>query len=151
MFSTAEEISPRDDIKIMKPGEAILLKVHGKPLYVYKVTDNDLNNLGVLDNHVYDSKRAPFVREIGVFAVWAISTKSTCVLRYMAPKEKSSGNSWFGGYYDPCGDVNYDISGRVIKTIDFTMNNYAMEYPNLSYPKIRYTGGTEIEIYNSGI
>jgi hypothetical protein len=150
-FSVAENISDIESLNRMEPGEAKLLNVHGKRLYIYKVANQDLQNLKVLDNHVFDLERVPFIEEMRIFAVWAVSTKSSCLLKYIPPKTTPSGNTWLGGYYDPCGDVNYDIAGRAIKTRKFTMNNYNIEYPNLNYPKIKHLGGTEIGIYNSGI
>jgi len=150
-YSLSKELAVNESSSGLKEGEAVLLKVHGKPLYMYKVNEQDLENLNILDSHVFNSKRTPLVKEVGVFVVWAVSTKTRCLLKYMAPKTTTFGNTWLGGYYDPCGDVNYDISGRVIRTKEFTMNNYYNKYPNLKHPKAKHIEGTEIEIYNSGI
>jgi ubiquinol-cytochrome c reductase iron-sulfur subunit len=130
-------------------GKAIEISAHSKPLIFIKPTQEDFLNLDKLDDHVQDKERAPFIKEIGSFAVWAISTKSNCKLRFVPPKSMENGNKWYGGFYDPCGDANYDMSGRTITNKEYTINNYPSNVKNLSYPKIKWIKDMEVLIYDT--
>jgi len=128
------------DVSTLTPGKPLIFKDLNRPIFVYRPTQEEWNDIKFLDSHVWDRNYGGYETNSGVFVFWGISTHVPCVLVHI-PKGKSTLSNvagvWLGGYFDPCGDSSYDYAGRTIKTYTYTKNGYNAEVPNLKSPRFK--------------
>lgn len=63
--------------------------------------------------HLATSPLRSIQPEIVVLSI--ASSYSGCAVTYRNKGDKNMGHTWQGGFYDPCRDVRFDLSGRVLK------------------------------------
>ena len=49
------------------------------------------------------------------FVASLVSNYIGCAVLFVPAHDKKFGKNWHGGFYDPCREVKYDLSGRVLK------------------------------------
>ncbi len=59
-----------------------------------------------------------------------ISRYVGCAISVIPPRDKRFGKAWQGGFYDPCRNVRYDLSGRVIKGHSHVINLNLLVMPH---------------------
>jgi ubiquinol-cytochrome c reductase iron-sulfur subunit len=125
------------EIADLKPGEVLIVQVYGLPLYIHRASKEELNDLHLLDAHVWNKTYSGFNDKQDIFVYWGQSTRSICSLVHLPKGDsriKEMGAVWLGGYYDPCRDSSYDYAGRTIKTYLYSGNGLTAEVPNLRSP-----------------
>lgn len=55
---------------------------------------------------------------------------SGCAVSYRRKGDKSMGRTWPGGFYDPCRDVRFDLSGRVLRGHQHPVNLNLLAIPH---------------------
>jgi ubiquinol-cytochrome c reductase iron-sulfur subunit len=140
----------RADISRLEPGQMIRVEWRGKPVWIVKRTEQNLQTLESMDQVLADpgsqvSEQPGYaqnaVRSIKpeILVLTGICTHLGCSPTYrpdVAPVDL--GPDWQGGFFCPCHGSKFDIAGRVFK---------GMPAPtNLPVPPYRYLSDAEIII-----
>ena len=140
----------RADISRLEPGQMIRVEWRGKPVWIVKRTEQNLQTLESMDPVLADpgsqiSDQPGYaqnpVRSIKpeILVLTGICTHLGCSPTYrpdVAPVDL--GADWQGGFFCPCHGSKFDIAGRVFK---------GMPAPkNLPVPPYRYLSDAEIII-----
>ena len=140
--------SLRVDIADMEAGQANFLTWEGRPVLIYRRTDQDIVQLRTSDERIRDpnsaaSEQPEFAQNAmrsqsaDFFVAIALGTGQGCTVELLpASAEPFQGQPWGGGFLDSCGQDRYDLAGRVYA------NQYARE--NLRVPKHIIDGDTLI-------
>ncbi len=138
------------DISKLEPGQMIRVKWRGKPVWVVKRTQENLDILGKRDDQLADpssdvsdqpgyAKNALRSIKPEILVLTGICTHLGCSPTYrpdVAPVDL--GADWQGGFFCPCHGSKFDIAGRVFK---------GMPAPtNLPVPPYRFVSDAEIVI-----
>ena len=138
--------SLRVDIADLEPGQVNFLTWEGRPVVIYRRTDEDIVNLRSLDERILDqdsaaSEQPEFAQNAmrsqsaDYFVAIALGTGQGCTVELVpANSELFQGQPWKGGFLDSCGQDRYDLAGRV----------YADQYAgrNLRVPQYTISGST---------
>ncbi len=119
------------DISSIKPGENVTVKFRGKPVFVRRRTQDEIDQANAVD---VSGLRDPETDAVRVknpewLIVLAVCTHLGCV---PIPNAGS-----FGGYFCPCHGSHYDISGRIRK---------GPAPLNLEVPEYEFVDGTKLVI-----
>jgi ubiquinol-cytochrome c reductase iron-sulfur subunit len=140
----------RADISKLEPGQMIRVKWRGKPVWIVKRTQANLDKLASMDKKLADPAselpQQPAYAQNGwrsikpeFLVLIGICTHLGCSPTYrpdVAPADL--GPDWQGGFFCPCHGSKFDIAGRVFK---------GMPAPtNLPVPPYRYLSDAEIVI-----
>jgi ubiquinol-cytochrome c reductase iron-sulfur subunit len=140
----------RAEISRLEPGQMIRVEWRGKPVWIVKRTEQNLQTLESMDQVLADpgsqvSEQPGYaqnaVRSIKpeILVLTGICTHLGCSPTYrpdVAPVDL--GPDWQGGFFCPCHGSKFDIAGRVFK---------GMPAPtNLPVPPYRYLSDAEIII-----
>ncbi len=140
----------RADISKLEPGQMIRVKWRGKPVWIVKRTQDNLDKLSSMDAKLADpgsqvSDQPGYaqneLRSIKpeILVLVGICTHLGCSPTYrpdVAPADL--GPDWQGGFFCPCHGSKFDIAGRVFK---------GMPAPtNLPVPPYRYLSDAELII-----
>ncbi|MGB5472738.1 MAG: ubiquinol-cytochrome c reductase iron-sulfur subunit [Gammaproteobacteria bacterium] len=140
----------RADISKLQPGQMIRVKWRGKPVWIVKRTEDNLQKLPGLDAELADpeslvSDQPDYARNEDraikpeILVLIGICTHLGCSPTYrpdVAPADL--GPEWQGGFFCPCHGSKFDMAGRVFK---------GMPAPkNLPVPPYRYLSDAEILI-----
>ena len=140
--------SMRVDIAGIQPGQAEFLSWEGRPVVVYRRSDEDVVSLRTENPRTRDSDSASsgqpeFARTAmrsqnpDYFVAIALGTGQGCTVELVpASSQKFQGQLWSGGFLDSCGKDRYDLAGRVYD------DQYATE--NLRVPQYSIEGSTLI-------
>lgn len=139
------------DISKLEPGQRIVVEWRGKPAWVFRRTEQNIEEMPGLNEILLDpdsetlEQQPEYARnplrsirpDIGVLL--GICTHLGCSPHYrpeIAPED--IGSSWRGGFLCPCHGSRYDLAGRVFK--------YVPALDNLAVPPHRYVSDTLIVI-----
>jgi ubiquinol-cytochrome c reductase iron-sulfur subunit len=140
----------RADISKLEPGQMIRVKWRGKPVWIVKRTQENLDDLPDMDPRLADpDSKMPQQPDYAqnewrsikpeILVLIGICTHLGCSPTYrpdVAPADL--GPEWQGGFFCPCHGSKFDIAGRVFK---------GMPAPkNLPVPPYRYLSDAEILI-----
>ncbi|MFC6669578.1 ubiquinol-cytochrome c reductase iron-sulfur subunit [Marinobacterium aestuariivivens] len=118
----------RADVSKLEPGQQMVVKWRGKPVWIVRRGEEALANLAKIEDRLsdpasempqqpdyipHDSSRS-LRKDIAVLV--GICTHLGCSPTYrpeVAPEDL--GDDWVGGYYCPCHGSRFDLSGRVLK------------------------------------
>jgi ubiquinol-cytochrome c reductase iron-sulfur subunit len=140
----------RADISKLEPGQMIRVKWRGKPVWIVKRTQENLDDLPNMDPRLADPdsempQQPDYARnewrsiKPEILVLIGICTHLGCSPTYrpdVAPADL--GPEWQGGFFCPCHGSKFDIAGRVFK---------GMPAPkNLPVPPYRYLSDAEILI-----
>ena len=137
------------DISKLEPGQKIDVDWRGKPIWIFRRTPKELENLSELNNLLRDphskvaTQQPPYCQnlprsirpEYGV--IIGICTHLGCIPLY-EPQPGSVDNAWPGGFFCPCHGSKYDLAGRVYKGVPAPLN--------LAIPPYWYPSGSRIII-----
>lgn len=134
------------DIADIEPGQANFLTWEGRPVLVYRRTDEDIVKLRTSDARIRDpdsasSEQPEFAQNAmrsqsaDYFVAIALGTGQGCTVELVpASGELFQGQPWVGGFLDSCGQDRYDLAGRVYE------DQYAGK--NLRVPQYTIDGNT---------
>jgi len=140
--------SMKVDIASVQPGEVQFETWEGRPVVLYRRTDQDVVNLRTTDDRLLDaasekseqpeSMQNDFRSESADwFVAIAFGTDMGCAIEHLPPSEETfQGNAWLGGFADTCRKARYDLAGRVYQS------QYASR--NLVVPQYSIAGDTLI-------
>lgn len=128
------------DISKMKPGDQLTVLWRGKPIWIVKRTQEELDKLPSLDDELrdphskvdqqpayarngYRSIKPEFLVLVGV------CTHLGCVPTYR-PEPGSVTTNWQGGFFCTCHGSKFDLAGRVFKDVPAPIN---LEVPAYSF------------------
>ncbi len=138
------------DISKLEQGAMIVVEWRGKPVYVVRRTDEQLQSLSQLNDKLADpeSVRPQQPAYIGgesralnpeYLVVIGLCTHLGC-----APKHRPElgaadlGADWLGGFFCPCHGSKFDLAGRVYKGVPAPAN--------LEVPPYRYEGDSVLVV-----
>lgn len=138
----------RVDISSLQPGKVDFLIWQGRPVLIYRRSDEDIVGLRSNDPRLEDPASARSEQpadfqnawrspEPGYFVAIALGTGQGCnVVHLPAQSDEFQGQPWAGGFMDNCGKDRFDLAGRVYQ------KQYASE--NLKVPQYTIEGSTLI-------
>ncbi len=138
------------DISGLKPGERIVEKWRGKPVWILRRSEESLVDLAQMVNVLRDPKsnveQQPRYakneyRSINpeYLVVIGLCTHLGCSPSYLARNEENDfGADWKGGFFCPCHGSKFDLAGRVFKGVPAPAN--------LVVPKYQFINETTILI-----
>ena len=136
------------DISALKPGERIIEKWQGKPVWILRRTQEMLDDITALDGEVSDpgsdsssqpeyAKNEFRAREDEYLVVLGICTHLGCSPTFiLKDADNSPGDDWKGGFFCPCHGSSFDLAGRVFKGVPAPTNLVVPPYKFLSPSKL---------------
>ena len=134
----------------LEPGQMIIEKWRGKPVWVVRRTESSLETLPTLEGELRDPESVEDqqpgyaqneFRSIKpeYLIVTGLCTHLGCSPTYYAPGQAHDlGADWKGGFFCPCHGSLFDLAGRVYKGVPAPTN--------LEVPPHRYLSESRIEI-----
>jgi len=122
------------DISHLKPGERMIVKWQGKPVWILRRDQTMLSDIASLDDEVRDpaseeDQQPKYatneVRSIKpeYLVVIGICTHLGCSPNYVTKDDAGNlGNDWKGGFFCPCHGSRFDLAGRVFKGVPAPYN-----------------------------
>lgn len=127
------------DISKLEEGQMITVEWRGKPVYVLKRTDDNMQDLAsdvdmLADINSDMSKQPEYCKNIGrsydkhtkISVMEGVCTHLGCAPKYVPdlnnPYAGALGGDWKGGFFCPCHGSIYDLSGRVYKSMPAPTN-----------------------------
>jgi ubiquinol-cytochrome c reductase iron-sulfur subunit len=138
------------DISKLKPGERMVEKWRGKPVWILRRSkesvadlsemsdmlrdpDSDVEQQPEYAKNTYRSVKPEYLVVVG------LCTHLGCSPNYLASGEENDfGADWKGGFFCPCHGSKFDLAGRVFKGVPAPAN--------LVVPKYQFTSETTILI-----
>ncbi|OOY41418.1 ubiquinol-cytochrome c reductase iron-sulfur subunit [Solemya velum gill symbiont] len=132
------------DISKMEPGQLIRVKWRGKPVWVVRRTEKNLEDMKTLDDKLADpasdlpqqpeyAKNAHRSRKPEYLIAVGICTHLGCSPTFrpeVAPADL--GPDWLGGFYCACHGSRFDLAGRVYKGVPAPTNLVIPPYQFIS-------------------
>ncbi len=119
------------DIGSLKKGESTVVLWEGRPVLIYRRTDNDIAALQTDDPRLLDAgsdkskqpawaKNATRSRDPEWFVSIGVGTDFSCPIALLPPSQNPSNDMfmqqpWRGGFVDECRGARYDLAGRVYR------------------------------------
>lgn len=133
------------DVSKLEPGQRIIAKWRGKPVWVVRRSAAMLADLPKNDEHLRDpdsevvEQQPPYARnayrsiKAEYLVVIGICTHLGCSPTFV-PKEDAGalGPDWLGGFFCPCHGSRFDLAGRVYKGVPAPTNLEVPPYKYLS-------------------
>lgn len=135
------------DISKLKPGERMIQKWRGKPVWILRRTQEQLKEIQEVDNDVRDPKSEVASQQPAYaqneyrsikpeyLVVIGICTHLGCSPNYVphdAAADFNLGPDWKGGFLCPCHGSRFDLAGRVFKDVPAPTNLVVPPYEYLS-------------------
>ncbi len=132
------------DISNLQPGERIIEKWQGKPVWILRRTQEMLDDITAQNNEVGDpesnsSAQPSYAKneyraiKDEVLVVLGICTHLGCSPNYILKgAENSPAADWKGGFFCPCHGSSFDLAGRVFKGVPAPTNLVVPPYKFLS-------------------
>lgn len=131
------------DISKLEPGQMVVVEWRGKPVYVLRRTEKQLEELSTIETHLKDPASEGAQQPEYIEGV-ARSIRSEylvliglCTHLGCAPKHRPEvgvpdlgGDAWVGGFFCPCHGSRFDLSGRVYAGSPASRN---LDIPPYSY------------------
>ncbi len=136
------------DISALKPGERMIEKWQGKPVWIIRRDDETLNDLETLNAEVRDphsdvNQQPPYAkndyRSINpeYLVVIGLCTHLGCSPNYFPSDDQQDlGPDWKGGFFCPCHGSRFDLAGRVYKGVPAPTNLIVPPYRFISDTRI---------------
>jgi ubiquinol-cytochrome c reductase iron-sulfur subunit len=132
------------DISKLEPGQMMLVKWRGKPVWVLQRTEQNLKDMATIEDQLADpaserDQQPPYCknefrsRKPLIWVAIGICTHLGCSPTYrpeVAPADL--GSAWKGGFYCPCHGSRFDLAGRVYKGVPAPTNLEIPPYKFLS-------------------
>ncbi|HXZ50306.1 MAG TPA: ubiquinol-cytochrome c reductase iron-sulfur subunit [Usitatibacter sp.] len=134
------------DVSKIEPGQQITVAWRGKPIWLLRRTKDMLDRLPgnaafLVDPDCKVPQQPPYIKGIDrslkpeMFVCIGICTHLGCIpnLKEKAGDLQGMGADWPGGYFCPCHNSRFDLSGRVFKgspapiNLEIPPNRYANE------------------------
>jgi ubiquinol-cytochrome c reductase iron-sulfur subunit len=121
------------DLSLLEPGQQMTVEWRGKPVWIVRRTQEQLQQLARLDesrlrdphsnvdqqpdyaHNPYRSRKPEYLILVG------ICTHLGCSPKYK-PTLGELGKDWPGGFYCPCHGSTFDLAGRVFKGVPAPIN-----------------------------
>lgn len=135
------------DISKMEPGQMLVSKWRGKPVWIVNRTPDILQALPGLDDELRDpestERQQPDYaknefRSIKpeILVLIGICTHLGCSPSYVKPDEAPIGAGWPGGFFCPCHGSKFDYAGRVYAGVPAPTNLVVPPHQYLSDTRI---------------
>lgn len=134
------------DVSKLQPGERVTVEWRGKPIWVFRRTEQNMEDLPELNDRLADPKsempqQPPYAQNIHrsreshpkIAVLVGICTHLGCSPTYrpeIAPEDL--GEDWKGGFFCPCHGSKFDLAGRVLKGVPAPTNLVVPPYKYLS-------------------
>jgi len=137
------------DISGIEPGQRIIVKWRGKPVWIVRRTDSQVEHLSDFQSELlqdpeslgseqpefaenaWRSEKAEYLVLVG------ICTHLGCSPNFFPGMENSAmGGDWKGGFYCPCHGSKFDLAGRVYAGVPAPTNMAVPPYRFLSESRI---------------
>jgi hypothetical protein len=163
IFVTSLAPSAREKSQIVKiglldykPGDVRLVRGDG-PVYVIAHSDEILNDLDILSDHVWDQKINTLYKAGNGKSFFIFNGRSTiepgCLIKHYPKTQpnifRADDAKWYGGFLDPCRDVSYDYAGRLIKSISHSYVNFTKKAPNIYPPKFTHEDKEGLHVFHA--
>ncbi|NKB46779.1 MAG: ubiquinol-cytochrome c reductase iron-sulfur subunit [Legionellales bacterium] len=121
------------DLSLLEPGQQMTVEWRGKPVWIIRRTEQQLQHLANLDStklrdpnsnvdqqpdyaqNAYRSRKPEYLILVG------ICTHLGCSPKYK-PTLGELGKDWPGGFFCPCHGSTFDLAGRVFKGVPAPIN-----------------------------
>ena len=132
------------DISKLQPGERMIEKWQGKPVWILRRSKEMLEDIASLDGDVRDPKSDDSAqpsyakneyrsREDEYLVVIGICTHLGCSPNFVLKGDDNSPSAdWKGGFFCPCHGSRFDLAGRVFKGVPAPKNLVVPPYKFLS-------------------
>jgi ubiquinol-cytochrome c reductase iron-sulfur subunit len=122
------------DISKLKPGERMIEKWQGKPVWILRRTKEMLADIAAQDGAVSDPKSESSAqpeyakneyraREDEFLVVIGICTHLGCSPSFvLKDSDNTPADNWKGGFFCPCHGSRFDLAGRVFKGVPAPTN-----------------------------
>lgn len=138
------------DISKLEPGQRLTIEWRGKPVWIVRRTEKNLQDLPSLNSTLRDPDSAePQQPEYAqnpsralkdeFFVVVGICTHLGCAPSYVKsddPQAAQLGSDWKGGFFCPCHGSRFDLAGRVYQGVPAPINLLVPPYTYLSDTRI---------------
>ena len=137
------------DISQIEPGQRIIHKWRGKPVWIVRRTDEQLSALKSLGGVLSDPESAKSEQPEFAANEWrsskpeflvlvGICTHLGCSPSFRPLADSEVGTDWKGGFYCPCHGSKFDLAGRVYAGVPAPTN--------MAVPPYRYLDDSRILI-----
>jgi ubiquinol-cytochrome c reductase iron-sulfur subunit len=137
------------DISKIEPGEKITVEWRGKPVWIVKRTQENLDDLASVNDRLRDvesneSEQPEYAKNLhrsikpALLVVIGICTHLGCSPTYVKkhdPKDFKD-DAWKGGFFCPCHGSLFDLAGRVYQGVPAPTNLVVPPYTFLSDTRI---------------
>lgn len=132
------------DISKLEPGDRMIKKWQGKPVWILRRTGEMLKDISSLNDKVSDpasddsaqpdyAKNEFRAREDEFLVVIGICTHLGCSPNFVMKEEGDSiAADWKGGFFCPCHGSRFDLAGRVFKGVPAPRNLVIPPYKFIS-------------------
>ena len=127
------------DVSKLEEGQMIIVEWRGKPVYILKRTDENMqvveSDIDMLADPSSDMSKQPayckntaraYDKHTKITVMEGVCTHLGCAPKYVPdlnnPFAGSLGSDWKGGFFCPCHGSFYDLSGRVYKSMPAPTN-----------------------------
>ena len=127
------------DVSKLEEGQMIIVEWRGKPVYILKRTDGNMqvleSDIDMLADPSSDMSKQPayckntaraYDKYTKITVMEGVCTHLGCAPKYVPdlnnPFAGSLGKDWKGGFFCPCHGSFYDLSGRVYKAMPAPTN-----------------------------
>jgi len=136
------------DISGLRPGERMVEKWRGKPVWILRRSEESLAELSRMTDILRDPdsevEQQPDYAKNGhrsvnpeYLVVIGLCTHLGCSPNYLARNEAHDfGADWKGGFFCPCHGSKFDLAGRVYKGVPAPANLVVPKYQFISESKI---------------
>jgi len=138
------------DISKLEPGQRLTIEWRGKPVWIVRRTEKNLQDLPALNSTLRDPDSAePQQPEYAqnpnralkdeFFVVVGICTHLGCAPSYVKsddPQAAQLGSDWKGGFFCPCHGSRFDLAGRVYQGVPAPINLLVPPYTYLSDTRV---------------
>ena len=126
------------DISQLHEGEQLTIKWRGKPVWIIRRTQAEIDELqranpALLDPHSITDQQPNFARNDwrssrpDILVLVGLCTHLGCIPNFL-PNVGSLAPNWEGGFLCPCHGSQYDLSGRVFKNMPAPLNMLVPPY-----------------------
>lgn len=134
------------DVSKLAPGERVTVEWRGKPIWVFRRTEQNMEDLPELNDRLADPKsqmpqQPPYAQNIyrarkvnpEIAVLIGICTHLGCSPTYRPELGASDlGKDWKGGFFCPCHGSKFDLAGRVYSGVPAPTNLVVPPYKYLS-------------------
>ena len=137
------------DISSLEPGQRIIVQWRGKPVWIVRRTDQQIDDLGSFPaDELQDPESAASEQPEFALNAWrsekseylvlvGICTHLGCSPNFFPGLDNAAmGSDWKGGFYCPCHGSKFDLAGRVYAGVPAPTNMAVPPYKYLSENRI---------------